>query len=78
MSVGGGIHVVATSVTGIIMASVIRDLGGLAGEVSNAGECRGYVGTHVFKSFVKEPIRVGSLIGVEDFRGSLNIGFVPT
>ncbi len=27
------------------VAPVIRDLGGLEGEVKNAGECRGYVGT---------------------------------
>ncbi len=33
------------------MAPVIRDLGGLEGEVKNAGECRGYVGTQDFKSF---------------------------
>ncbi len=33
------------------MAPVIRDLGGLEGEVKNAGECRGYVRTQGFKSF---------------------------
>ncbi len=53
------------------MAPVIRDLGGLEGEVKNAGECRSYVGTPGIKSFGKEPIRTGSLIGVEGFEGSL-------
>ncbi len=37
------------------MAPVIRDLGGLKGEVKNAGECRGYEGTQGFKGFGKEP-----------------------
>ncbi len=32
---------------------------------------RGYVGTKGFKVIGKEPIRAGSLIGVEDFEGSL-------
>ncbi len=53
------------------MVSVIMDLGGLEGEVKNAGECRGYVGTQGFKGFGKEPIRVSSLIGGEAFEGSL-------
>ncbi len=53
------------------MAPVIRDLGGLEGEVKNIRECRGYVGTRGFKGLGKEPIRAGSLIGVEGFRGSL-------
>ncbi len=53
------------------MAPVIRDLGGLKGEFKNVGECRGYVGTQGFKGFGKEPIRAGSLIGVEGFEGSL-------
>ncbi len=52
------------------VAPVIRDLRGLEGEVKNAGECRGYVETPGLKSFRKEPIRAGSLIGVEDFEGS--------
>ncbi len=55
------------------MAPVIRDLGGLEGEVKNAGECRGYVGTQDFKGFGKEPIRASSLIGVEGFEGSLGL-----
>ncbi len=46
------------------MAPVIRDLGGLEGEVKNAGECGGYVGAQGFKGFGKEPIRASSLIGV--------------
>ncbi len=55
------------------MAPVIRDLGGLQGGVKNAGECRGYVGTPGFKGFWKEPIRAGTLIGVEGFEGSLGV-----
>ncbi len=54
------------------MAPAIRDMGGLEGEVKNKGECRGYVGTQGFKNFGEEPIRAGSLIGVEGFKGSLN------
>ncbi len=54
------------------VAPVIRDLGGLEGGVRNAGECRDYVGTKGFKNFGKEPIRVGSLIGVEGFKSSLS------
>ncbi len=53
------------------MAPVIKDLGGLEGEVKNAGECRGYVGTQGFEGFGKEPIRASSLIGVKGFEGSL-------
>ncbi len=37
--------------------------------------CRGYVGTQGFKSFEKEPISAGSLIGVEGFKGSLSFRF---
>ncbi len=54
------------------MAPVIRDVGGLEGEVKNAGECRGYVGIQGFKSFGKESIRAGSHIEVEGFKGSLS------
>ncbi len=53
------------------VASFIRDLGDLEGEFKNAGECRGYVRTQGFKSFGKEPIRAGSVMGVEGFVGSL-------
>ncbi len=53
------------------MAPVIRDLGGLEGEVKNAGECRGYVGSQGLNGFGKEPIRSSSLIGVEGVEGSL-------
>ncbi len=53
------------------VAPVIRDLGDLEGEVKNAGESRGYVGTQGFKGFGKEPIRASSLIGVGGFEGSL-------
>ncbi len=53
------------------MAPVTRDLGGLEGEVKNAAERRGYVGTQGCKGVGKEPIRAGSLIGVEVFKGSL-------
>ncbi len=53
------------------MEPVIGDLGGLEGEVKNAGECRGYLGAPGIKSFWKEPIRTGSLIGFEGFEGSL-------
>ncbi len=53
------------------VAPVIGDQGGLEEEVKNSGECRGYVGTQGFKSFGKEPIRAGSLNGVEGFEGSL-------
>ncbi len=52
-------------------ASVIRDLGGLEGDVKNAGEGRSYVGVPSFKDFGKEPMRAGSLIGVGSFEGSL-------
>ncbi len=41
---------------------VIRDLGGLVGEVKNAGECRGYLGTQGFKGFGKDPM--GWKVGV--------------
>ncbi len=51
------------------MALVIRDLGGFEGEVKNAGECRGYVGTQGFKSFGKESIGAASVIRVEGFEG---------
>ncbi len=37
----------------------------------NASECRDYVGTQGFEAFGKEPIKAGSLIGVEVFEGSL-------
>ncbi len=50
------------------MAPIIRNLGGLEGEVKNAGECRGYVGTQGFKGCGKEPIRASSLIGLRDSR----------
>ncbi len=50
------------------MAPVIRDLGGLEGEVKNAEKGRDYVGTQSFKGFEEEPI--SSLIGVEGFEGS--------
>ncbi len=53
------------------MAPFIRDLGDLEGEVKNAGEFRGYVRTQGFKSFGKEPIRAGSLIGISGFEDSL-------
>ncbi len=36
------------------VAPVIRDLGGLEGEIKNAGERRDYVGTQDFKSIGKE------------------------
>ncbi len=52
------------------MAPVFRDLGSLAGEVKNAETGMDYVGTQGFKGFEKEPISVGSLIGVEGFEGS--------
>ncbi len=54
------------------VAPVMRGLGGLEREVKNAGVCRGYVGTEAFKSFGKEPIRAGSLIGVVGFKSSRN------
>ncbi len=50
------------------MAPVIRDLGGLEGEVKNAGECWGYVGTQGYKGFGKEPIRAAPLLGLRDSR----------
>ncbi len=53
------------------MAPVIRHPGGLEEGSKNAGECRGYVGTPGLKGFGKEPTKVGSLIGVEGFEGSL-------
>ncbi len=53
------------------MAPVIRDLGGLEGEVKNSGDYRVYVGTQGFKGFGKEPIRATSLIGVEGFEDCL-------
>ncbi len=53
------------------MAPVIRDLGGLEGEVKNAGECRVCEGTQDFKGFGEQPIRAGSLIGVEGFEDFL-------
>ncbi len=45
------------------VAPVIRDLGGLEGEVKNARKCWGYVGTQGFKGFGKEPI--GWKVGVD-------------
>ncbi len=54
------------------VAPVIRDLGGLEREVKDVGEGRGYVGTQVFKGFGKEPIRTGSLIGIEGSKGPLS------
>ncbi len=53
------------------VAPVIRDLGGLEGELKNAGEYRGYVETQGFKAFWKETIRASSLSGVEGFEGPL-------
>ncbi len=53
------------------VAPVIRNLAGLTGEVKNEGKGRGYVGTQGFNGFSKEPIRAGSLIGVEGFEVSL-------
>ncbi len=52
-------------------APVIRNLGGLEGDVKNSGEDRGYVGSQDFRRFGKESIRAGSLYGVEGFEGSL-------
>ncbi len=52
------------------MSPVIRNLGGLEGEVENTEEGRRYLGTQGFKSFGEEPIRSDSLIGVESFEGS--------
>ncbi len=43
----------------------------LEGEVKNAGECMGNVGTQGFKGFGKVPTRALSLIGVKGFEGSL-------
>ncbi len=58
------------------MTPVIRDLGGLEGEVKNAGECSGYLGTQGLKGFGKERIRTGSVFGVEGFEGSLGFRFL--
>ncbi len=54
------------------MALVIRDLGGLEGEVKYAGECCGYLRTQGSKSLGKESSKAGSLDGVEGFKGSLS------
>ncbi len=53
------------------VAPVIRDLGGLEGEIKIAEEGRGYVETQGFKGFGKEPIRADCHIGVEGFEVSL-------
>ncbi len=51
------------------VAPVIRDLGGLEGEVKHAGECRGYLGTQSFKGFGKEPIQRASIkLGINCIR----------
>ncbi len=46
------------------MAPVIRDLGGLEGEVKYAGKCRGYVGTQGLKSLGKSPSGTAPLLGL--------------
>ncbi len=50
------------------MAPVIRDLGGLEGEVKNAGECRGYVGTQGLRALRKSPSGPAPLLGLRDSR----------
>ncbi len=50
------------------MAPVIRDLGGLEGEVKNAGECRGYVLTQDLRALGKSPSGLAPLLGLRASR----------
>ncbi len=54
------------------MAPVIRNLGGLQGEVENTEEGRSYVGTQGFNGFGDDTTRDGFRIGVEGIESSLD------
>ncbi len=46
------------------VAAVIRDLGGLEGEVKDAGECRGLYGLWVLRAMGKSPTGPAPLLGL--------------